>query len=128
MGVVGLTETQYFGRQVRGEKLIQRSAEVHALDAYPDLVDTVAVAVKANPVEALLAVGLVVEPATGACLGQPYSANLLELHAATVREPVGGSRSGDACGDILCLGLGGALSEGELDRVDGGLAVVQRIE
>lgn len=60
---VGLAKAQDLGTDRDVEEVLDRSAQVHALQAHPYQVAAVAIPVQAQAVEALLAVGVVVEPA-----------------------------------------------------------------
>src|SRR5690349_18861598 len=80
--VFGAPQVEDLLAQGAAQELLGGQAQVHALDAHSDLVGTGAVVVEAYSVEAFLAVGVVVEPTSGAGLRQSYGLDLLDQHPA----------------------------------------------
>src|SRR6266508_132291 len=126
--VLSVTQRDDLSTEVTVDELLHRHAQVHALDAHPDLVAARPVSVEPHAVVTLLTVGVVVEPTSGARGGQPDWPDLLEIHDPTGRQPVRRPVTRGACSDVSADRHCVEVAEDGMDRVNRPLSVVQGIE
>ncbi|WP_244515648.1 hypothetical protein [Actinopolyspora xinjiangensis] len=115
-GVLRFAEPYDLGGELPVQELIKRLAQVHSPDANTDHPPAVAISVQAQTVEALLAVGAVVEPTSGTRVRQARGAQTLERDVPTVGHAVLGAGTGHARCDVVRYGDRTSFGENALDR------------